>query len=164
VDDNIEAALDLMYQTCDNTTTPHIKQDLSADKHHFCNADSSNDMPYSSFNQQKTKKVRVTMSKRNTKGKGKRVKQLPKKKPASVKSTDLFFQKKKACTKQVLKGCEKDKNFCGLYCIKFLEMILRGLSCDKSTEQTRCETNLNTQNIIYLHKIFISVPVHCIKL
>ena len=48
MDDNIEAALDVIYQTCDNATMPHIKQqDLSAEKPHFSNAGSSNGVPSS---------------------------------------------------------------------------------------------------------------------
>ena len=61
MDYNMEAAFDIMYQTCETATMPHTNKqvdctDLTAEKTHLCNADSCYNVPSSAINLQKPKK------------------------------------------------------------------------------------------------------------
>ena len=115
MDDDMEAALDIMYQKCEAATMPNTNKqvnfDINTEKNDFYKGSSSNNVPSSAIKQQKPNKVRVTISKTNKKVKGKRdsLKQSPKSKTVAVKATALSSRKRKHVPDKRSIGVKKTK-------------------------------------------------------
>jgi len=116
MDDDMEAALHIMYQKCEAATMPNTNKqvnfDINTEKNDFYKGSSSNNVPSSAIKQQKPNKVRVTISKTNKKVKGKRdsLKQSPKSKTVAVKATALSSRKRKHVPDKCSKAIKKIKN------------------------------------------------------